>query len=1018
MIPRRLIIKGLYSYQEQQEIDFSGLLKSRIFGIFGSTGSGKSSLVEAISMALYGESGRLHARDNRQYNMMNLKSNELLIDFEFMTGTPSKIYRAVVNARRNSKNFSNITKWERRAFEQQNDEWIPIELESLEKIIGLSSENFHRTIIIPQGKFQEFLELTGTERTRMLRELFDLGKYELSYKVAAIEKKNEADRNHVLGQLTSLEAYTDESHQSLSEDLSLVETNLNAMTGKWQNMQAEELKLSAAAQIHQQFKDSVQAYDELFSKSDGMKSLLEKIEKYRLCTKFFAAPMADLKRIEKSLSDLQIESEKFVKERIQWQSKLAELDEKLKLVQPVYLLTPEFKEEIRGISLIFEMRKAEEERDSLEDSRRKGLVFVNEKREELEKLLASQLKLKNEKEEVLKGSLSADDTMALSSWHQKYSSVLQRLKETENRKAEKVKRLNEFQEQYYETLGVFGIKVSGFDEDASLINQHINDLEQSIIKADENANILRRSKHLAEYAEVLVEGSPCPLCGSEHHPDVYNNSDVFKQLLEIEKNIQDGKTRLKVMENARAAAVKIGERIQETKSELISLEKDLESIKEQEVSLLSLKPDGVALDEIPARIEKSMEVIRRVGKEIDPALAALEVQITNLQGTLDKARQRFDELDREISRFAERAMIHAQQAGESLINRYKNVQAGDLKIKIEEIELRIQKANLDFNTLNSLISDAMAEAQKLEGIILGNISRKAELEVEEAKVRSRLAELLEEYSFTKKEEVEAVLHDSFDVDLASGQWHQWSTRLEAAQLAKSQWSKLAESSPYDGNLHDAFKVQMTELHTALESSRQHNAVLRKQVEDSARKLDEKKILVSRIDILQKRFDNIKVLKAMFAASGFVNFTSSVYLHSLVNAANERFFQLSGRTLRIELSDDNSFVVRDYMNNGHIRSIKTLSGGQKFQASLSLALALADSLQHQRQAVENFFFLDEGFGSLDKESLYIVFDTLKALRLENRIVGVISHVEDLQQEIESHIRVINDPEQGSRISIHY
>jgi len=115
---------------------------------------------------------------------------------------------------------------------------------------------------------------------------------------------------------------------------------------------------------------------------------------------------------------------------------------------------------------------------------------------------------------------------------------------------------------------------------------------------------------------------------------------------------------------------------------------------------------------------------------------------------------------------------------------------------------------------------------------------------------------------------------------------------------------------------------------------------------------------------------------------------------------------------LELSDDNSFQVRDFMNEGKLRNVKTLSGGQTFQASLSLALALADSIHKVAGDNENFFFLDEGFGTLDKDSLSTVFDTLKSLRKENRIVGLISHVEEMQQEITTFLTIENKDEEGS------
>jgi exonuclease SbcC len=166
--------------------------------------------------------------------------------------------------------------------------------------------------------------------------------------------------------------------------------------------------------------------------------------------------------------------------------------------------------------------------------------------------------------------------------------------------------------------------------------------------------------------------------------------------------------------------------------------------------------------------------------------------------------------------------------------------------------------------------------------------------------------------------------------------------------------------------------------------------------------------------LQDRESDLGELKSLFKSQGFVNFVSRVYLRAICHAANIRFAQLTRQKLHLELAEDNSFEVRDYLNDGKIRSVKTLSGGQMFQASLSLAIALGDQIQTLANARQHFFFLDEGFGSLDAESLRTVFDTLSSLRRENRVVGIISHVEALQQEIAMHLRVENTEEFGSRI----
>jgi exonuclease SbcC len=169
-----------------------------------------------------------------------------------------------------------------------------------------------------------------------------------------------------------------------------------------------------------------------------------------------------------------------------------------------------------------------------------------------------------------------------------------------------------------------------------------------------------------------------------------------------------------------------------------------------------------------------------------------------------------------------------------------------------------------------------------------------------------------------------------------------------------------------------------------------------------------------LDELELRRENLNTLRKLFSRSGFVSYVSGIFLRNLCLAANARFRKLTQGSLSLEVAGDNSFVVRDYLNDGQLRSIKTLSGGQTFQAALSLALALAEQVQQQVKAKQNFFFIDEGFGSQDKNALRIIFDTLKSLRKENRIVGVISHVEELQLEIDTFLKIENKNESGSQV----
>ena len=163
-----------------------------------------------------------------------------------------------------------------------------------------------------------------------------------------------------------------------------------------------------------------------------------------------------------------------------------------------------------------------------------------------------------------------------------------------------------------------------------------------------------------------------------------------------------------------------------------------------------------------------------------------------------------------------------------------------------------------------------------------------------------------------------------------------------------------------------------------------------------------------------RAADIATLKKLFNASGFVEFVSKRYLQNVVALANERFKKMVRQKFGMELSEKGDFMVRDYLNGGKTRLLKSLSGGQTFQAALCLALALSESIQRNAGVDQHFFFLDEGFGSLDKENLQIVLATLQSLRHENRVVGLISHVEELQQEMDVFLKVENDPVRGTMI----
>ena len=224
--------------------------------------------------------------------------------------------------------------------------------------------------------------------------------------------------------------------------------------------------------------------------------------------------------------------------------------------------------------------------------------------------------------------------------------------------------------------------------------------------------------------------------------------------------------------------------------------------------------------------------------------------------------------------------------------------------------------------------------------------------------------------------------------------------------------KKIDGRKYDAAAHtgaqESGRLQKMEFEQAMNRKGELGNILK----DLRVRLERKKNPENELTSLQVRGQNISTLKNLFKGKKFIDYAATIYLRDLCEAANARFRKLTRESLRLELDESNNFIIRDYLNEGRTRSVKTLSGGQTFQAAFSLSLALADSIGRERSG---FFFLDEGFGSLDKDSLSLVFESLKSLKSEDRTVGIISHVEDLKQEIDTFITVKKDNDEGSIIT---
>jgi len=527
--------------------------------------------------------------------------------------------------------------------------------------------------------------------------------------------------------------------------------------------------------------------------------------------------------------------------------------------------------------------------------------------------------------------------------------------------------------------------------------------------------LLVQSK-LAEFKTQLSDGAACPLCGSLEHPHVMHIDSVEQEIAEIKASIIYNENEnnwirdtLNKFDLAKLELANIDQQASDIR-EKIEIQQEEETKHLSRFTWLTFSPENRAL------FDQAQQAMQAKQKE----LSRLENQLIDLEQNLSKSRERY-EIGKEHlnNNETEIKILKSLQNGLKSKIRIVDLNAIDWTIDLAREHWQKVKSHIDqtleqYQNLNQKIQEIHISLASSESERISLERALAELKTEHSNIQSRFLHIVLQSPFSSIEEIEEVLSSNLNlVEL----------RSDLLLFENEHFSLLKDLTTIEQNLNGrTFDVkQYTDL--------KQNSINQKKVVDQLnnqiiqeetlfKSLTEqweiKRELLLTHDYLENRKTNLKTMLNLFKSSGFVNYISSVYLQHLCEAANVRFHQLSRQQLRLEVSENNSFQVRDFLNEGRLRSVKTLSGGQIFQASLCLALAMAESVPQQSKANQNFFFLDEGFGSQDKESLRIVFESLKALRQENRVVGIISHVEDLQQEIDTYLIINNDVENGSRV----
>ncbi|MBL7816753.1 MAG: SMC family ATPase [Saprospiraceae bacterium] len=1024
MTPKYLIIKGLYSYKSQQEIDFTKLTEGGLFGIFGNVGAGKSSILEAIMLALYGEVERM-GKMNRNYNILNLSSDSLLIQFDFEIDR--KLYRSKVTGRRNSKDFNDVSIKSPNFYEHKGDDFVPINIPTAESLIGLKSSDFKKTIIIPQGTFQDFLQLSDATRTEMMGKLFGLERFDLDPSAKFLQNEN---NNKLENQKSNLAVLGDIKQQDIDTNkvqLIDLQKSIELKQHELDQKRAFEIsqkQLKGDFEMHQKIQ---RQFEVLMSNESQIILAEKKLDEYEKVKLHFANLLENHKNLTHDIAQNNLELS-------QKQENLAQNNKTLQnLINLKAEMTPQYeqreilKKKVVEIQKISSIKKESQLIAEKTGRLQKGLTLLTSKNAELESVKMQLHELDNRKKVLTQNTPNWLVLNAVNDWFTKslqLENETKRLSLELTSREEKIKAMLQRVELFMaKDLPFFNIRLRSGSKIADVIGAvkaKIEELNHTATSYQQEQTHLLAHEKLESLAANLIEGEACPLCGATHHPSVMQAGTIRENLVKLSAQLTQIKNSLKTLNNIDQELFTLNTNIN---SEIIDCQKlnadiatneayrrehrmsfswqplfeptQFEAVKNAIDNAENTEKIKLQLDKDSSLTQKNKEKIEQDIERYKTEITKIQTDIASLTASVQVLRNQIEVLNFEETNKLEEA--HLKKLAQSFDNQYTEIEA---------------KFSINENNIQKLQS----EAQLLRGGIEALLKSQSQLIEKEKAIANELSNKLVENGYSDVASVASILSQKIDTATERKRIEEFKNQKLVLSAQLDELRQKMQGKTFIQTEYEALLTDIQKMDAELKAHLSKVGELNREIWEQERRLSQRIEIEKQQKETLIRAENIKILRGLFYGKGFVNYASSKYLNSIIHAANQRFMKLTKQQLSLQITENNNFIIHDLLNGGKVRDVRTLSGGQTFQAALCLALSLSDHIQIRNQAQQNFFFLDEGFGSLDKETLQTVFDTLKALRKENRIVGIISHVEEMRSEIDRYLNVRLTDADGSKVEL--
>lgn len=1015
MKPIKLTMQAFGPFAGKEVIDFSRLGRNPLFLINGPTGAGKSSILDAICFALYGQTAGAE-RDGSQMRCDHSDMTVLTeITLEFELGEKRYLIRRIPKQEKAKSRGEGTTTQQPEAVMKELDgsgegrlivsKSVTDATKEIQRLIGLGVEQFRQVMILPQGKFRELLMADSKEREAIFSQLFETHIYKrienrLKEKAGGITREVAEHESQVKGILQaadlSAETELDEELADLGQSVAVAKTDKDRAEHSLKNAQKEKDEADALIKRFETLALRQKERGEKLQQVDvinDQKSQLQRSEKAQAIYHIYSSQRS--------------EGEKLIALNNEWQ----QANDLLDMAKADHQMALE------------EKNNATEAASALDG--------LKQEKVELDRLELVNTELLNAKSGVADAQVTYKKSKAAL---EEKNAVLERLDEELKTKTELFDRLNKKLEHYadvklqHQTLQN---KVQECEKRDQL-NQRILNGKAEVEKADKDRRISESDwqnakKHTLKIelrwhsgqanllAQQLEEGEPCLVCGSVEHPNPAQGSgDSLVSKSEVDEARADEAQLLNVFEAKKDKLAKYTGHLEVLKSQLADTENNLgddasstleqisNSHEQASKDITELESSRAQLGEITIRLQG----IRTEQSESKSEMTHLETSANNSKQAAAIAESRWAALQDQIpekyraSGVFQSEISKVSQQIDSIANRFNKAEKG---FKVSQSALDVASAKE--NTLSDQLKVQKTKAQELRSNWMNSLSE---------------SEFADEPSF-----LVAILDDE----------QKQGFRASIDEYRSAMDSLNAVIKELEMELTDKAKPDLTELENALIET----IKVFQEIEEKWRVLEARSKQLSSLkeklvearkksDSLAKQYAVLGTLSKVAGGGtdqkvSLQRFVLSVLLDDVLIQASQRLKLMSKGRYQLVRKEDKAkgnkasgleLEVEDG-NTGKSRSVATLSGGESFIAALSLALGLSDVVQSYAGGIKlDMLFIDEGFGSLDVDSLDAAIQVLIDLQSSGRTIGIISHVTELKEQMALRIDV-QSGSSGSHIS---